>query len=453
MSAKHVRSAQSDQSHRSTTDSTTIRALCERYVPRGVFHATPLVATVARGAEITDPEGKTYIDFAGGIGALNVGHCPPGVVEAIKRQADRLLHACFHVARYEPYVRLIERLIGLTPGDFPKKGMLVNSGAEAVENAIKIARAFTKRQGIICFEGAFHGRTLLGLTLTSKVKTYKAGFGPFCPEVYRMPYAYCYRCPYGKQYPACQVHCADMLEEFLQSHVAPQDVAALIVEPVLGEGGFVVPPPEYFQKLKAICQRHHIVFIVDEVQTGFGRTGEMFAIEHSGAVPDLVVMAKSLAAGLPLGAVIGRAEIMDAPQVGGLGGTFGGNPVACQAALAALRLLEEEDLIARARVIGEKILARFLEWQRTFPLIGDVRGLGAMVAMELVADRRTKEPAPAQTRALIQKCYQKGLIILAAGVHDNIIRTLPPLVITDDQLERALNILEEALTEIAASIA
>lgn len=448
MKEANVKLARREEPDASMAVSPTVLRRRERYVPRGVAQVTPVVVATARGAEVVDVDGKTYIDFAGGIGALNVGHCAPKVVEAIKRQADRLLHACFQVATYEAYVNLVQRLSEITPGDFLKKGILVNSGAEAVENAVKIARSFTGRSGVICFEGAFHGRTLLGLSLTSKVKTYKAGFGPFAPEIYRLPYAYCYRCPYGKQYPSCDVFCADALEEFFQSHVSPSDVAALIVEPVLGEGGFVVPPPEYFKKLKAICERHNILFIADEIQTGFGRTGRMFAIEHYGVIPDLIVMAKSLAGGLPLAAVVGLAEVMNAPQVGGLGSTFGGNPLACEAALAVLETITEANLLSRAQTIGEQIKTFFLSLQQRYPLIGHVRGLGAMVALELVTDRDRRTPAPEATRTVVQQCAEKGLIILTAGTHDNIIRALPPLVITDEQLERAFEILEDAFGEV-----
>jgi 4-aminobutyrate aminotransferase/(S)-3-amino-2-methylpropionate transaminase len=352
---------------------------------------------------------------------------------------------------YEPYVELAKRLNKITPGDFPKKTMLVNSGAEAVENAIKIARHATGRTGTIAFEDAFHGRTLLALSLTSKMKPYKFGFAPYAPEIYRMPYAYCYRCAFGLEYPSCEIHCAYFLRDFFHTHISAEQVAALIVEPVLGEGGFVVPPKEYFRVLQKICQENGIVFIADEVQTGFGRTGKMFAMEHYEVAPDIVVMAKSLAGGLPLSAITGKAELMDHPQVGSLGTTFGGNPVACRAALAVLDLFEKNNLLSRAEQIGKRVLEKFEEFYKYYPIVGDVRGLGAMVGMELVVDRKTKEPATAFTKQLVNRCREKGLLMISAGTHSNIIRPLMPLVITDDQLEEGLKIIGEALDEVGQS--
>lgn len=436
----------------SPSNASKLIALRDQFVARGVFQVAPTVAASANGAVVTDVDGREYLDFAGGLGVTNAGHCPPTVVEAIRQQAGRLLHTCFHVAMYEGYIELVRRLAALTPGDFPKKGMLANSGAEAVDNAVKIARAFTGRQAILCFEGAFHGRTMLGLSLTSKV-TYKSGFGPFCGEMYRVPYAYCYRCPIGREYPTCESACADLIEEAFRSHVAPSDVAAVIIEPILGEGGFVVPPPEYFKKIHAHCQRHGILLIADEIQSGMGRTGRMLAMEHHEVVPDMVLLAKSLAGGLPLSAVIGRAEVMDAPHVGGLGGTFGGNPVACEAALAVLELMEQPGFMERARELGEKLEARFLNFQEQFPIIGEVRGLGAMMAMELVSDRSQKTPAPTMADAIIQQCHAQGLLLIKAGNHGNVIRVLPPLVITDEQLEQALKIMQNALAEQTGAMA
>ncbi|MEW5722609.1 MAG: aspartate aminotransferase family protein, partial [Thermodesulfobacteriota bacterium] len=352
------------------------------------------------------------------------------------------------VVMYEPYVELADRLCGLTPGSFPKMALFANSGAEAVENAVKVARHYTKRPAVIAFEHAFHGRTLLGMSLTSKIKPYKFGFGPFAPEVYRMPYAYCYRCSFGLEYPACGTYCADYLEEFFLGHVAAESVAALIVEPIVGEGGFMTPPPEYFPKLIKICHDHGIVFIADEIQSGMGRTGRMFALEHWGVEPDLVTTAKSLAAGMPLSAVVGRKEMMDNPMVGGLGGTYGGNPVCCRAALAVLDVLEEENLLIRAEALGRMLRERFEAWQQKFDLIGDVRGKGAMLALELVTDRNTKEPASDQAKALIKFCYENGLIVLSCGHRGNIIRFLMPLVITNEQVERGLVIMEKGLAEL-----
>jgi 4-aminobutyrate aminotransferase/(S)-3-amino-2-methylpropionate transaminase len=419
-----------------------------KHVPQGPFNVHPIFAEKAKGAILTDVEGKEYIDFAGGIGVNNIGHCDEEVLKAIRDQIDKYIHTCFHVVMYEPYVELAKRLNEITPGNFPKKTMFVNSGAEAVENAIKIARHATGRSATIAFEDAFHGRTLLALSLTSKMKPYKFGFAPYAPEIYRMPYAYCYRCAFGLEYPSCEVRCAYFLKEFFHTHIASEQVAALIVEPVLGEGGFVVPPKEYFKVLYHICKDNGIVFIADEVQTGFGRTAKMFAMEHFGVEPDIIIMAKSIAGGFPLSAVTGRSDMMDHPQVGGLGGTYAGNPVACRAALAVLGQIEKKDLLSRADIIGKKVLEKFKELLEHYPIIGEVRGLGAMVGMELVVDRKTKEPATAFTKQLVNRCREKGLLMISAGTHSNIIRPLMPLTITDDQLAKGLSIIEESLREL-----
>ena len=428
---------------------TEYQALRDRHVPKGPSHATPAFIKEARGAVMIDLDGRELIDFAGGIGVMNVGHSHPKVVAAIQDQAAKFTHTCFHVAMYEPYVDLAARLNELSPGDFHKKTMFANSGAEAVENAVKVARHATGRPAVIALEGSFHGRTLLTMTLTSKVKPYKLGFGPFAPEVYRMPNAYCYRCPFGLRYPSCDVACADYLEEFFIGNVAPEQTAAVIVEPIQGEGGFVTPPPEYFAKLQAICKKYGIVLVIDEVQTAMGRTGKLFAIEHWGIAPDVVTTAKSLAGGLPLSAVTGRAELMDGPHVGGLGGTFGGNPVACSAALAVLEVLLGEGFLARAEALGAEMWRRFEALQRRFEIIGDVRGKGPMLAIELVRDRVKKTPAAAETKKLVKLCYEKGLVLIACGNHGNVIRTLMPLVITDEQLDRGFAILESALQELS----
>lgn len=420
-----------------------------QHVPRGVYNINPVFVARAEGATVEDVDGRRYIDFAGGIGVLNVGHRDPRVLAAIREQTERYLHQCFHVAMYEPYVELAARLNALTPGTFPKKTMFTNSGAEAVENGVKVARAYTKRPAVVAFDHAFHGRTLLGLTLTSKVHPYKAGFGPFAPEVYRAPYAYCYRCPLGLAYPSCGVACADYLEEVFTTQVAAETVAALIVEPVVGEGGFIVPPPEFLPKLQASCRKYGIVFIADEVQTAFGRTGRLFASERWNVEPDVLLMAKSLAGGLPLSAVTGRAEIMDAPGLGGLGGTFGGNPLALAAAVAVLDLFEDGHLNKRAEEIGTLVKHRFLEWQTRYELIGDVRGVGAMVAMELVRDRGTKAPAKEETGRIVEYCFDRGLLLVTAGTHGNVIRTLMPLSISDEELRQGLDILETGIAEVA----
>jgi len=422
-----------------------------KHVPQGPFNTHPIFAEKAKGAILIDVEGKEYIDFAGGIGVANVGHCDEEVLQAVQDQIQKYIHTCFHVVMYEPYVELAKRLNEITPGEFPKKTMLVNSGAEAVENAIKIARHSTGRTATVAFEDAFHGRTLLALSLTSKMKPYKFGFAPYAQEIYRMPYAYCYRCAFSLEYPSCEIKCAYFLRDFFDRHISAEQVAALIVEPVLGEGGFVVPPKEYFKVLYKICKDNEIVFIADEIQTGFGRTGKMFAMEHYEVEPDIVVMAKSIAGGLPLSAVTGRSELMDHPQVGGLGGTFAGNPVACRAALTVLNQFEKKGLLKRAEEIGKKVLERFKEFQERYSVVGDVRGLGAMAGMELVTDRKTKEPATALTKQLVNRCREKGLLMISAGTYSNIIRPLMPLVITNEQLEKGLRVIEEALDEVTQS--
>lgn len=427
----------------------------EAAVPRGVHSAVPIFVTAAEGAVLEDVDGNRLLDFAGGIGTLNTGHRAPGVVAAIRAQLERHLHLCFSVTPYEGYVRLAERLNRITPGNFPKKTFLANSGAEAIENAVKFARAYTGRQAIICFEDAFHGRTLLTMSLSSKTHPYKAGFGPFASEVYRIPHAYCYRCSYSLRYPSCDIFCARHLEDTFRRVVAAESVAAVIVEPVLGEGGFVAPPPEFFRLLTEICRRHGIVFIADEIQTGFGRTGRLFASERYAIEPDLLVTAKSLGGGLPLAAVTGRAEIMDAPEPGAVGGTFGGNPVACEAALAVLDLFEAGpggvNLCDRAEILGNRFVERARAWQRRCPLIGDVRGLGAMRALELVRSVETREPATEETQAVLRYCYEHGLVILSTGSYGNAIRLLVPLVITDEQFEEGLDVLESAFQSITAS--
>jgi len=419
--------------------------LRQEHVPRGPFNITPIFVKNAKGAVIEDVEGKEYIDFAGGIGVENVGHCAEQVVAAIKEQAEQYIHTCFHVVMYEPYIELAKRLNEVTPGDFPKKTMFVNSGAEAVENAVKIARYATKRQAIIAFTNAFHGRTYMAMTLTSQSQPYKIGFGPFCPEVYRMPYPYCYRCPFGLEYPDCEIHCADYLEDFFIGHVAADSVAAIIAEPIQGEGGFIVPPPGYFKKIKAICEKHGILFIMDEIQAGMGRTGKLFASEHFDVTPDIILTGKSIGAGLPLAGVTGRAELMDAPHVGGLGGTYGGNPISCKAGLEVLDLLNN-DMLDKAMRLGEKVSGRLMKLQEQYQIIGDIRGLGPMIGMELVKDRKTKKPAADEVKEIVKRCYENGLIIISCGVYHNVIRTLMPLVITDDQLERGFAILEGALS-------
>lgn len=419
-------------------------------IPQGPANLTNAFIEKASGAIMTDVDGREFIDFAGGIGVNNVGHSHPKVVAAIKNQADRFIHTCFHVGMYDSYVELAVKLNELAPGDFPKMTMFANSGAEAVENAVKIARYSTKRPAVIAFENGFHGRTLLTMSLTSKVKPYKLGFGPFAPEIYRMPYPYCYRCPFGLKYPGCGTSCADYLEEYFITNVAAEETAAVIAEPIQGEGGFITPPPEYFSKLAKICKKYGIALIIDEVQSGAGRTGKFLAIEHWGIEPDLITQAKSLAGGMPLSAVTGRKELMDIPHIGGLGGTYSGNPISCSAALAVLEILFEDKLLERSKALGEIIYARFMDLQSKFEIIGEVRGKGPMLALELVKDRETKVPATEETKKLTQLCYEKGLVLLSCGNFGNVIRTLMPFVITDEQIDKGFSILEESLHEISS---
>jgi 4-aminobutyrate aminotransferase/(S)-3-amino-2-methylpropionate transaminase len=410
----------------------------ERVVADALSVFLPVVISAGEGATITDVDGNTFIDFTGGVGCLNVGHANPRVVEAVAEQAARYMHTDFTIVPYETYVTLAERLVELTPIEGAKKVAFFNAGTEAVENSIKFARAFTERPAVIAFEGGFHGRTLLALSLTSKTHPYKAGFGPFAPEVYRLPFAQDYRGPSAREALAA-------LERALVTTVAAETVAAIVIEPVQGEGGFVVAPREFLEGVRRICDEHGIVMVVDEVQTGFGRTGKMFAIEHYGIEPDLMLVAKSIAGGLPLSGVIGKAEIMDSVGDSGVGGTYVGNPVAQAAALAVLDVFEEEGLIDRAAAIGETIRARMESWQQRWAAIGDVRGLGAMLAIELVEDRETKKPATDLASRVVEAAAERGLLLLKSGIYSNCIRVLVPLVISDAQLDEALEVWEQAL--------
>src|SRR5215813_3925103 len=431
--------------------SRALMARREAAVPRGPYHATPVFATRSVGAVIEDVDGNHFLDFAGGIGCLNTGHRPPEVDSAIRAQLEKYLHLCFSVTPYEGYVAVAEKLNALTPGKFPKKTLLVNSGAEALENAVKIARAYTKRPAVIVFNDAFHGRTMMTLALTSKTHPYKAGFEPFPGDVYRIPFAYCYRCSYGLTYPSCKLTCASALEDAFKRIVSAESVAAVIAEPVLGEGGFVVPPKEFYSTVTEICRKHGILFVADEVQSGIARTGKYFAIEHYGVEPDIITSAKSLGGGLPLAAVTGRAEIMDAAGIGGLGGTFGGNPLACASALAALDVIKEQGLLVRSAQLGRKFEEGAKAWQRQFSIVGDVRGLGGMCAIELVKDPGTREPNPDATKKIAQYCYEHGLITITAGTYGNVMRILVPLVVTDEQFTEGLGVLEAALAHVSAA--
>ena len=403
----------------------------------------------AKGALVWDVEGKEYIDFAGGIGGMNVGHSHPKVVAALKDQAERFTHTCLMVAPYASAVQLAEKICQAAPGENPKAVAYITSGAEAVENAVKIARRYTRRIGVVALANGYHGRTMLTMAMTGRVMPFKAGFGPFAPEVYTIGSPYCYRCPIGKTYPACDTACADLLRELFVKVIAADEIACVVMEPVLGEGGFIVPPKAYVQKIKAICEEHGIVFVSDEIQAGIGRTGKMFAIEHFDVVPDLITTAKSLAAGMPIAAVVGDRKIMDSVHPGGVGGTYSGNPLACAAGLAVFDILESEDLMNRSDAIGRKVRARFDAFKENYSLVGDVRGVGAMVAMELVTDRESKQPAAELAKALTGRCLEKGLLVLASGTYGNVVRILSPLVITDEQLEQGLQILEEGLAEVS----
>lgn len=420
----------------------------EKNVPRGPFNTSPAFIAEASGAVVTDVDGNRFIDLAGAIGSLNAGHCPPRVVEAVKQQLDKFIHPCFHVMMYEPYIQLAEKLNAITPGEHAKKTFFLNSGAEAVENAVKIARKYTGRKAIVSFDRGFHGRTLMTMSLTSKVKPYKNGFGPFAPDTYKLRYPYYYRKPNGMTEAEYDDFMIEQLDNFLLGEVPPEDIAAFIMEPVQGEGGFVIPSKRFIQRVKRICEEHGILFIADEVQTGFARTGKMFASEHFDLVPDIMTMSKSIAAGFPISAVTGRAEIMDAPNPGEIGGTYGGSPLGCVAALEVINMIEEEHLIPRANEIGGIVMSRFKEMQDKYEVIGDVRGLGAMCAMELVKDRETKEPNKELTGKIISECNRLGVMIMGAGLYGNVIRILSPLVITDSQLNEALDVLDTVIGEL-----
>jgi 4-aminobutyrate aminotransferase/(S)-3-amino-2-methylpropionate transaminase len=403
-----------------------IHELRAKVIPNGHSSGTTCYVESAKGAILKDVEGNEYIDFAGGIAVMNVGHSHPKVVAAIKDQAEKFTHTCFMVNPYDTAVKLADKLCAATPGDFDKKALFINSGAEAVENAVKIARYYTGRPAIVVFDKAYHGRTALTMTMTAKVKPYKWKFGPFAPEIYRAPFGD-----------------IEALKQFFITGIDPESVAAIVAEPIQGEGGFIAPPEGYFQELAALCKEHGIVFIADEIQSGMGRTGKMFAMEHWGVEPDLMTVAKSLAAGMPLSAVVGKAEIMDSVHPGGLGGTYGANPVACAAGLAVMEIFEEEKLVEKSQKLGETLMARFEKWVKEFKPVGEVRGIGAMSGFTLVDS--DGNPSAETAGKLVKFCFEKGLIILACGIHGNVIRVLMPLVITDEQLEKGLSIIEEGL--------
>jgi 4-aminobutyrate aminotransferase/(S)-3-amino-2-methylpropionate transaminase len=420
-----------------------------RYIPRGVSYATPIFIDSGKGALVKDVDGNEYLDFTSGISALNLGHSNDEISLAIKEQIQKYLHTCFQVVMYEPYVKLAKRLTEVTPGDFAKQVLLVNSGAEAVENAVKIARRSTSRRGIIAFEHAFHGRTFMALGLTSQAENYKLGFGPFDPMIQRYPYAYAYRAPFKTTDAEFGRWCVKQVENGFKTYMSSNDTAAIIVEPFLGEGGYVIPPKEFLQGLRELCDRYGILLIVDEIQSGMGRTGKLWAVEHFGVVPDILLAAKTLGGGLVLSAVIGRKEIMDSVDVGGIGGTFGGNPLSCVAALKTLEIIERDSLLERATVLGDFAKNRLTVMAGKYNLIGDVRGLGCAIGIEFVKDKETKAPATEEVTKIRQRCLEYGLMTLSAGSFHNVLRLMFPLIIKDNELETGLCILENAIKEVA----
>ncbi len=432
--------------------SLALAARREAATARGAAKASAIGIASANGAAVTDVDGNTLLDFAGGIGVLAIGHCPPTVVEAIQRQAAEMIHFCAIVGTYEPYVELAELMNEITPGNFAKKTVLVNSGSEANETAIKIARSATGRPAIIVFEGAYHGRTNLTLSMTSKYGLFKKGFGPFAPEVYRIPFPYTYRRPNGMSEEAFVQDCIARLENALIAQVDPSAVAAIVIEPVQGEGGFIPVPEPFLRRIRELCTQHGMVFIADEVQCGFGRTGEMFALNHYGIEPDLIVTAKSIAAGMPIAAVTGRADIMDAPHPGGLGGTYSGNPIACAAAIETIKLMREPSFLEGARRVGQRMRDHLTKIQAENPLIGDVRGLGPMLLMEHVLDPVTKTPALNENIIIVNEALKRGVVLMRAGLHSNCVRYLPPLNMTEEQVDEGMAVVAESVAIAQSSL-
>jgi 4-aminobutyrate aminotransferase / (S)-3-amino-2-methylpropionate transaminase / 5-aminovalerate transaminase len=424
----------------------------EAAMPGGAAKLTGIAVESAHGSTVTDVDGNRYIDLAGGIGMLAVGHTPEAVVDALADQATRLVHMCAIVSTFEPLVEVAERLNRLAPGDAPKKTVLMNSGAEAVETAVHIARSATGRQGVVVFDGAYHGRTNLTMAMTSKFSLFKKGFGPFAPEIYRFPFPNTYRRPEGMSVDDYIAWETSRLDHAFIAIVDPSHVAAIVVEPVQGEAGFVPAPPSWLRRLRELADAHGIVFIADEIQSGMGRTGTLWAIEHSGIVPDMITTAKSLGAGMPISAVIGRADLMEAPHPGGLGGTYSGNPLACVAAREAIDMISSPRFLARSEEIGERMRPRLEDIQSAHPqLIGDVRGLGSMLVLEIVEDPATKEPWMEATAAITAATLQRGVITIRAGLHSNCVRFLPPLVITDAELDEALDVVAASVADVAGS--
>ncbi|EJR61735.1 4-aminobutyrate transaminase [Bacillus cereus VD115] len=419
----------------------------EEAVPTGIYHLTPLYVKKASGAIITDVDGNQFIDFAGGIGMQNVGHCHPKVVRAVQEQANSFIHPCFHVTPYENYIALAEKINEKIPGTSKKKTMFANSGAEAIENAVKIARKVTGRSTVISFERGFHGRTLMTMSLSTKENPYKAGFGPFVSDMHILPYPYYYRAEEGVSSEEVDSQVIYQFEKFLEE-VSPEKVAAIVMEPVQGEGGFIVPSILFVKRIREICDQYGILMIMDEVQTGFGRTGKWFATEHFNIEPDIIALSKSIAGGLPLSAIVGRVEFMDVPGRGQIGGTFAGSPLSCAAGLAVFEIMEEENLVERAQQIGIRIMSHLHAMQLKYEVIGDVRGIGAMVAMELVTDRITKEPAKELTVQLIDEFWKNGLISIGAGIFDNVLRFLPPLVISNEEIDKGFEIINQSFKKL-----
>ncbi|MEH6932872.1 4-aminobutyrate--2-oxoglutarate transaminase [Bacillus sp. JJ783] len=419
----------------------------EAAVPTGIYHLTPLYVKEARGAIITDVDGNQFIDFAGGIGMQNVGHCHPKVVRAVQKQAESFIHPCFHVTPYENYITLAEKINEKVPGTSEKKTMFANSGAEAIENAVKIARKVTGRSKVISFERGFHGRTLMTMSLSTKENPYKAGFGPFVSDMHILPYPYYYRAEEGASPEEVDSQVIYQFDKFLEE-ISPEKVAAIVMEPVQGEAGFIVPSILFVKRIREICDQYGILMIMDEVQTGFGRTGKWFATEHFQMEPDIITLSKSIAGGLPLSAIVGRAELMDIPGRGQIGGTFAGSPLSCAAGLAVFEIMEEENLVERAQQVGNRIISHLHEMQLKYEVIGDVRGIGAMIAMELVTDRITKEPAKELTLKLIDEFWKNGLISIGAGIFDNVLRFLPPLVISNEEIDRGFEIINESFEKL-----
>ncbi len=417
-------------------------------VARGPFHVTQVFAASARGATITDVDGNQFIDLAAGIGVSNIGHCNQKIVAAIKAQADRFIHTGFNVVPYEGYIAVCEKLNALAPGDFPKKSFLANTGAEAVENAIKIARVFTGRKAVACFEHAFHGRTYMSMALTSKSVPYKEGFGPFDANVFRLPFPDPYRSTSGEITDSFSAQSFDRFSQSLESQINPGELAAIILEPVLGEGGFMPVPFEFWRQLRQYCDQHDILMIADEVQTGFLRTGTVFASSQFPGAPDLITLAKGLGGGMPVSAVVGRADVMDAPAIGGIGGTYNGNPLACASALVVLDTVTNDEVVKHANKLGEILIDTLGRWEQQLPAIGNVRGLGPMQAIELVTDRTSKTPNPALTKKVMERAIARGVVLMSAGTHGNVIRFLPPLTISEEELISALDTVRDILFEL-----